>query len=335
MNKRLSFLDIAKGFSIILVILGHIVTNENNFIRTWLYSFHMPIFFIISGLLLNFTHSKSTLKQFSIKKAKSLLLPYLSFAIINYIYLMNIAYRENYFTTQLAMNYIIYIIILCGRSAIWFLPCIFISEVSFKIIDEKIPSLIMKLIITLCIFIIPFFVKAEPDTLSLSLLRCCTAIGFITIGKNLFYIISKINLSTFHIILVFLANIILTFLNGQVDLFELKFNNPFYYTINSVIGALVVIFISKKINKNKIIEYYGKNSLIIMGTHIILIDINKRTLGYIFNSHIPVLYGRIYPIITLITITLFEIIVIYFFNTYLSVLLGKHKKNKIHKLAYK
>lgn len=326
MNKRLSFLDIAKGFSIILVILGHIITNENNIIRTWLYSFHMPIFFIISGLLLNFTTSKSTLKQFTSKKATSLLLPYLSLAIINYFYLMAIAWKEHYFTTQLAINYIVYIIRLCGRSAIWFLPCIFISELLFKIIDENISTPFFKAIIILAIFVIPFFVTAEPDTLLLALLRSCSAIGFIAIGKNLFNIINKINLSIFQIALIFLVNIILTYLNGPVDLFSLKFNNPFFYTANSIIGSLLIIFISKKLNKNNIVEYYGKNSLVIMGSHIILIDIHKRTLGQFFNSHIPVLYGRVYPIITLVTVILFELVVICISNSYFSFLLGKHKK---------
>ncbi|BCZ44058.1 O-acetyltransferase [Clostridium gelidum] len=328
MNKRLNFLDIAKGISIMLVAFGHIVSNESNIIRIWLYSFHMPLFFIISGCLLNLTNNKRTLREFIMKKIPSLLLPYLSFAIINYFFLMAVAWRGHYLTLQLAIDHVVYIFKLCGRSAIWFLPCIFISEVSFKLINENISNFIIKISITTLIFIIPFFIKAQPDTLLLSLLRSCTAIGFITIGNYLFNIITKINLSNLQLVFIFLVNIFLTYVNGAVDLFELKFNNPVYYTINSIIGTLAIIFLSKKLNENKALEYYGKNSLIVMGTHIMLISVYNVTLAKIFNSYIPTFYSYAYPIIALITVISFEYGVIYFFNTYLGFLLGKHKKKQ-------
>ena len=47
-KKRLNYLDYAKGIGILLVVLGHIY---NNSVKLWIYSFHMPLFFIISGYL--------------------------------------------------------------------------------------------------------------------------------------------------------------------------------------------------------------------------------------------------------------------------------------------
>ena len=49
--KRLNYLDFVKGFAILLVVLGHIYDISNP-IKIWLYSFHMPLFFIISGILI-------------------------------------------------------------------------------------------------------------------------------------------------------------------------------------------------------------------------------------------------------------------------------------------
>lgn len=146
----------------------------------------MPLFFIISGCLLNLTNKKRTLKELALKKIPSLLLPYLSFAIINYFFLMAVAWKGNYLTLQLSIDHIVYIFKLCGRSTIWFLPCIFISEVSFKLIHENISNFVIKISIIIAIFIIPFFIKAQHDTL----LRSCTAIGFITAGNYLFNIIT-------------------------------------------------------------------------------------------------------------------------------------------------
>ena len=44
---RLEWIDKAKGIGIILVILGHTICPPN--IKFWLYSFHMPLFFFLSG----------------------------------------------------------------------------------------------------------------------------------------------------------------------------------------------------------------------------------------------------------------------------------------------
>lgn len=52
MAKRIEYLDYAKGIGIILVVLGHILIKGN--IKIYIYSFHMPLFFIISGYLFNY-----------------------------------------------------------------------------------------------------------------------------------------------------------------------------------------------------------------------------------------------------------------------------------------
>lgn len=45
MSKRIEWIDIAKGIGIILVIFGHIISPSN--FRTWIYSFHIPLFFLL------------------------------------------------------------------------------------------------------------------------------------------------------------------------------------------------------------------------------------------------------------------------------------------------
>lgn len=60
MNKRLDWIDKAKGIGIILVVYGHVARgifnagipmNEKSFgiIDSVIYSFHMPLFFFLSG----------------------------------------------------------------------------------------------------------------------------------------------------------------------------------------------------------------------------------------------------------------------------------------------
>lgn len=47
-SKRLDWIDIAKGIAIILVIVGHTVSNPSP-LRHAIFSFHMPVFFILAG----------------------------------------------------------------------------------------------------------------------------------------------------------------------------------------------------------------------------------------------------------------------------------------------
>ena len=49
-SNRIDYIDIARGIVIVLMVLGHSY-SQSNVIVHWLYSFHMPFFFIVSGHL--------------------------------------------------------------------------------------------------------------------------------------------------------------------------------------------------------------------------------------------------------------------------------------------
>ena len=67
---RLRFVDIAKGISIICIILGHL--GIHNITRV-VFTFHVPIFFLITGY---FVSRKEGVRDFAMKKARTLLVPY-------------------------------------------------------------------------------------------------------------------------------------------------------------------------------------------------------------------------------------------------------------------
>ena len=60
MTERLDYLDRAKGYLIILVVIGHIWQSGPVF--NVIYAFHMPAFFLISGILLQ--HTKADKRPF-------------------------------------------------------------------------------------------------------------------------------------------------------------------------------------------------------------------------------------------------------------------------------
>jgi acyltransferase len=75
LKRRIAWVDALKVFGIVSVVLGHFASPLGPFI----YSFHMPLFFIISGF---FMKADKAFKLFAMKNLRKLMLPYLIFAII-------------------------------------------------------------------------------------------------------------------------------------------------------------------------------------------------------------------------------------------------------------
>ena len=49
-QNKITNISISKGIGIMLMVTGHIfVCSDNMFIHNFIYAFHMPLFFMISG----------------------------------------------------------------------------------------------------------------------------------------------------------------------------------------------------------------------------------------------------------------------------------------------
>lgn len=79
-KQRIKYLDIARGIAIILMIVGHVVSGKK---RNIIFSFHMPLFIIISGM---FFKTERTLKEEILNIIKKLIVPYFITVIITYIF---------------------------------------------------------------------------------------------------------------------------------------------------------------------------------------------------------------------------------------------------------
>lgn len=319
-TNRLDYLDYAKGFGIILVVLGHLY-NESNPIKIWLHSFHMPLFFIISGLLIRYTniYERET-KKIIVSKFKNLIIPYIFFELVAIFIWM---YQNEFTLKALRWNILDSILIYCRVGATWFLFTLFVSEIIFISMLKYIKSNKIITLISIVLFLIPLMIKTENHYI-LVLFRCFMANGFLYIGYYAYDLLINRSINFINIILLFFINIILSYYNGFVDLCNLQFGNVFLYTICSILGSVFIIYLLKKIKKSHILKYLGKNSLIIMGTHQVLIYnfINKFTGGkYTYFTGVLVLIG-----IIIIEIPIIEII-----NRYFPFVLGKFKKKESKK----
>lgn len=142
-NNRDINIDLMKGIGIILMIYGH--SHFIPIIGKWIYTFHMPLFFFLSGCFFK--------SQYDIKKnVKRIILPYFPFALImcSIILFVSFAISEINHLNSLSELFkkIIYfksnlITAIKGEEkslffkTLWFLPVLFVVQTLYYFIHTK------------------------------------------------------------------------------------------------------------------------------------------------------------------------------------------------------
>ncbi len=131
-NERLVWADILKGIAITLVVIGHNLSNPSIPFQ-FIYSFHMPLFFFISGFFFKKKYCFD-LKNLLIKKIKTLLLPYYLYGLASVIL----------YCTLVDGNFLLLDVLMFGNrmemtnaafnTALWFLPCLFMVTMIFAVL---------------------------------------------------------------------------------------------------------------------------------------------------------------------------------------------------------
>lgn len=91
-KKNIEWVEKAKGIGILLVILGHSIRDGMrshwiyNLIYTFIYTFHMPLFFMISGFLFERSLKKGySYPELLKKKTRSVAVPFISYSVLIYM----------------------------------------------------------------------------------------------------------------------------------------------------------------------------------------------------------------------------------------------------------
>ena len=87
MKERIGWIDITKGIAIILVVVGHTLIGLK--LNDYIFAFHMPVFFICSGILFR-------QKDIKANNAKKLLIPFYVSSVIAIITRAISAYLQNW-----------------------------------------------------------------------------------------------------------------------------------------------------------------------------------------------------------------------------------------------
>lgn len=121
-KKRENWIDVLKGIGMIYVLMGHI--KPSLFFEIHIYSFHMPLFFFISGYLYNNYYPFNIYLK---RKIKSLLIPYIIFAF--FALLVSAYFNGSFF--KLIEEFLFLNGTVGWNSPIWFLIVLFITEIIY------------------------------------------------------------------------------------------------------------------------------------------------------------------------------------------------------------
>ena len=131
MIRRLTYIDTTRAILITLVVLGHVLNYANpqyNIIpytltQEFINAFHMPAFFLLSGLLTDGEKWRSRpIGAYFVHKARTLLIPYLFFECLALLYKHFVLH-----SVSLAEGLRLMLTMRCNVGADWFLPAMFLA----------------------------------------------------------------------------------------------------------------------------------------------------------------------------------------------------------------
>ncbi len=122
-KARIEYIDLIRAFGKLLMIIGHIrFCPDGSPFDKWIHAFHMPMFFIVSGIL----YRKQELKKLLSKRFRTLIIPYLIVGIA--FSLIPIVFKSDYSSLIAVVfeNTSGYIFVV---GAIWFLTSLFFADI--------------------------------------------------------------------------------------------------------------------------------------------------------------------------------------------------------------
>lgn len=331
-TARKSWVDICKGIAIILMLFLHSYSSNNHLI-SWIHSFLMPLFFILSGYVMSITQNyKKNFLQLLKKLFYQLMIPYFIWSFLTTAFLQLLKTKGHGFLDAFLSN-IKPIVCLYGSSPAWFLSCLFVTEIVFIILLKTIKNKYVILGVTLMFVVGSFFLPKSDYTGYIGVFLRGTF--FLWVGLILPKIENQLRYSFIWICFgISLISIYLNYPNGMIKKVYTNFGSSHaLYMISALSGSFVFILFAKALENNygKVInkiKYIGENTIIILCTHIFIVEI-VRLLDYKLFQNVLLKCGIFEGCIMVAIILLCEIPVIHVGLKYTPFLFGKKIKKKV------
>ncbi|MBO7192812.1 MAG: acyltransferase [Bacteroidaceae bacterium] len=260
-QKRIEFIDLAKGICMIALVLGHcgvtpLITGADT----------LPLYLIISGL---FFKEYSNAQTFFTKKTNGILVPFIFFYLIGCIAF----YLIKWFAPQLLVTTAGGIMDIFNNrqffnGPIWFIIALFWCYIYFYLIRRAIKNDYAISLICILIGVTGWYMGYTGIFLPLFLDVAMTSLPFFALG----YYLNQANLLTIKIPAIFslilgCVFIALTFIiPSRISLHYNIMEGANSYIVGIII-AIGILLISKAFNRIPFISYCGRYSIVLLCVH--------------------------------------------------------------------
>lgn len=303
MIKRDPFIDCLRGFAILLVVLGHTIQYllpvefDRNLGFRIIYSFHMPLFFFISGLTKKI-NPMGAFKDYLQKRSTALLLPFLSWFIL-------------YNTLDISKIHVkFYTLIISPDTGLWFLWVLYVIDISLFLLNKVRRYFYFKAII-FWIFLVITSMSLHTNILGIGLVA--KYLPFVLFGQHFNFYIKTYFLRyklffTLFFTTAFLLVIPFFSRTDQSKLPPIPFVKYYFNYFIGILGLLscygiIILNYNKMQLIQKILSNLGKISLEIYVTHFLILG----QLIQILPSGCQIIF-LIFPLTVLMTFLLQKLI---------------------------
>lgn len=287
-SKRVDYIDIAKCLGMFLVLLGHTVASDT-IIKNIIYSFHMPLFFLLSGMVLHEDVRVGKREWIAYAKSKfyGVILPYLIWAGIYSAFSWKNALFILYGTRETLVS-------AGSLSSLWFFPvwilaCLvtdFLISISGKLKRKQTIILVICMVVFACVgFLLPHNEKyGNPLGIDIAFV----AASFVILGFLIRKCFIKLSMSFLPLKLIVSAVMLLVFLFtiqfsdssvGYVLMANGLYGNVLIFLLNAVFGSCFVIAVAILISglncSKSILLYIGRNTLGIFLIHKPIVELGR------------------------------------------------------------
>lgn len=273
--KRLNYIDQAKGIAILLLLFCH--TAPGDAINTWIFLFHMPIFFIVGGILLahrtaDKTFQLSDVRHLLARRCGNLLLPYLVFCLLLTIFYASLSYVSGgVFDCR---SKLIATLAFQGVDSLWFIPCYFWSELVMSLVLMLPRRYTLPVAASFCLLGIIVMSLPMPEVQFLRYLTKITvSLSFFSLG----YIACHYNwvdaISRVKAVLLMIISSILGCAGGYAAIGGLVF--PYwggYFVTASIMSIALLAFLKSFDREMPNLQMWGKYSIVVLCTNNLLVE---------------------------------------------------------------
>lgn len=282
MNQRIEHIDIARGIAIILVVLGHCCQSNDIALNRVILSFHMPLFFFLSGVFAKSETAKTLLGGVFLK-AKKLLIPQVTLSVTIIILKGSIWISEG--KSLLDFNFL-------ACFGFWFLPVLFLCSICYMavsaIIDlHKTLFKVVTMIIAMSLSVILILNHVDSEIIPVDwLIKSTVAVPFYFGGSFFKERVLKVSneqriYDNMLLILLLPIIVILSQINTPVMMYENEYGIMPLFFLTSVLGIMLVVELSKRLVNMPVLLEFGKLSIAVYVWNFLIVGFSVRVLNRI------------------------------------------------------